>query len=219
MQILTKTGQQMTGFAVQPGHTQLTKGADMAGLTPATFDERSTLITFLQQQRYVLKLAAFGLSDEQAKATPSVSALSVGGIIKHLAYGERHWIQRIVREREFGSIQDEYENGFRLLPGETLESTIEFYDEVAAETDAFLTGEPDFGRLVKVPKGVPWFPPDQDFWSLRWVVMHVLEETARHAGHADIVRESIDGSNAFRLLADYETAQGNPPAWAAYLDA
>jgi hypothetical protein len=66
---------------------------------------------------------------------------------------------------------------------------------------------------------VPWFPDDVENWSVRWVLLHVIEETARHAGHADIVRESIDGSNAFALLADYETAQGNRPAWADYLPA
>ena len=190
----------------------------MPGLTPATFNERDTLITFLRQQRYVLKLAAFGLTDEQAQAAPSASALSVAGLIKHLAFGERHWIQRIVRGQEYGSIEDEYENGFTLVDGETVESIIAFYDEVAAESDAFLATA-DLDQLVPVPKGVPWFPPDEDFWSLRWVVMHVIEETARHAGHADIVRESFDGSNAFKLLADYETAQGNRPPWADYVSA
>ena len=190
----------------------------MAGLTPPTFDERSTLITFLQQQRYVLKLAAYGLTDEQAKATPAASALSVGGLIKHLALGERNWIQRIVLGVDLGPAEEEYENGFTLVGDETVESIVALYDEVAAETDAYLETA-DLDQLVAVPQGVPWFPSDVESWSLRWVVMHVIEETARHAGHADIVRESIDGSNAFKLLADYETAQGNPPPWAAYVGA
>ena len=69
----------------------------MAGLTPATITERDTLIEFLRQQRYVLKLAAYGLDDEQAQASPSASALSVGGIIKHVALTEQHWMRRIVR--------------------------------------------------------------------------------------------------------------------------
>jgi uncharacterized damage-inducible protein DinB len=190
----------------------------MAGLTPPTFDERTTLITFLQQQRYVLKLSAYGLSDDEAKSSPSASELSVGGLITHLAYGERHWIQRNVQGIDVGPIEEEYANGFTLLEGETIESMLAFYDEVAAETDAFLATA-DLDQLVPVPKGVPWFPQDAEFWSLRWVVMHVIEETARHAGHADIVRESIDGSNAFKLLADFETAQGNRPAWADYVSA
>lgn len=194
----------------------------MSGLTNPTFDERSTLIEFLRQQRYVLKVAAFNLSDEQAQAAPSVSALSVGGVIKHVALTERHWVQRILREQELGGVaemEDEYENGFRFVEGETLESVLAFYDTVAAETEAAIAAEDDLGRLVPIPKGVPWFPQDHDFWSARWVLMHIIEETARHAGHADIVRESVDGATGFQLLADYETAQGNPPAWAAYLSA
>jgi uncharacterized damage-inducible protein DinB len=191
----------------------------MAGLTPPTFDERSTLIEFLRQQRYVLKVAAFGLSDEQATAAPSVSALSVGGIIKHVALTEQHWIRRIVQGETYGQIEDEYENGFRFVEGESLASILAFYDQVAADTEALIAAEPDLGRLVPIPKGVPWFPQDEDNWSLRWVLLHIIEETARHAGHADIVRESVDGSGGFKLLADYETAQGNPPSWAAYVDA
>ncbi|HVV36053.1 MAG TPA: DinB family protein [Acidimicrobiales bacterium] len=190
----------------------------MPGLTPATIDERDTLVAFLRQQRYVLKLAAYGLTDEEAQATPSASALSVGGIIKHVALTEQHWMRRIVRGEEYGNVEDEYANGFRFVGDETLASVLAFYDTVAADTEAFIaTAELD--QLVPVPKGVPWFPQDENFWSLRWVLVHIVEETARHAGHADIVRESIDGATGFRLLADYETALGNRPAWADYLPA
>jgi uncharacterized damage-inducible protein DinB len=191
----------------------------MSGLTKPTFTERDSLIEFLRQQRYVLKIAAFGLTDEQAQAAPSASDLSVGGLIKHVALTEQHWMRRIVRGETYGDIEGEYENGFRFVEGETLESVLAFYDQVAADTERFIAEEEDLGRLVPIPKGVPWFPQDEDNWSLRWVLMHVVEETARHAGHADIVRESIDGGTGFKLLADYETAQGNPPSWADYLSA
>jgi uncharacterized damage-inducible protein DinB len=191
----------------------------MTGLTKPTFTERDTLIEFLRQQRYVLKLAAYKLTDEQAQMSPSTSELTVGGLIKHVALTEQHWMRRIVRGEAYGSPEDEYENGFRFVGDETLESVLAFYDEVAADTEAFIADEGDLGRLVPIPKGVPWFPADEDNWSVRWVLMHVIEETARHAGHADIVRESIDGSVAFGLLAQKETDEGNPPAWAAYLSA
>jgi hypothetical protein len=59
----------------------------------------------------------------------------------------------------------------------------------------------DLGAPVSVPKHVPWFPSDVDAWSVRWVLHHVNEETARHAGHADIIRESIDGYDALSLMA------------------
>lgn len=191
----------------------------MSGLTNPTFDERSTLIEFLRQQRYVLKITAFELTNEQAQATPSVSALSIGGIIKHVALTEQHWIRRILKGEEFGSPEDEYENGFRFVDGEDLDSVLAFYDRVAEETELAIAAEDDLGRLVPIPQGVPWFPQDQDFWSVRWVLAHIIEETARHAGHADIVREAIDGATGFQLLAAYETAQGNPPVWASYLPA
>lgn len=191
----------------------------MTGLTKPTFTERDSLIEFLRQQRYVLKLAAYKLNDEQAQAAPSVSALSVGGLIKHVALTEQHWMRRIVRGEEYGDMGDEYENGFRFVGDETLESIIAFYDEVEAETERFIAEEEDLGRLVPIPQGVPWFPADEENWSVRWVLLHIIEETARHAGHADIVREAIDGSVAFGLLAQKETDEGNPPAWAAYLKA
>lgn len=59
----------------------------------------------------------------------------------------------------------------------------------------------DLGRPVPVPKGVPWFPDDLDEWSVRWVLLHLIEETARHAGHADIIRESVDGATSGPLIA------------------
>ncbi len=191
----------------------------MAGLTPATFTERDTLIEFLRQQRYVLRLAAYGLDDEQAQASASTSDLSVGGLIKHVALTEQHWMRRIVRGETYGDMEGEYENGFRFVDGENLESVLAFYDQVASDTERFIAEEEDLGRLVPIPKGVPWFPADEDNWSVRWVLVHIIEETARHAGHADIVRESIDGSVAFGLLAQKETDEGNPPAWAQYLSA
>src|SRR5690349_7859054 len=111
---------------------------DMPGLTPTAITERDTLIAFLRQQRYVLKLAAYGLTDEQAQAAPSVSALSVGGLIKHVALTEQHWMRRIVRGEDYGNPEDEYENGFRFVGDETLASVLAFYDEVAAATEAFI---------------------------------------------------------------------------------
>lgn len=76
---------------------------------------------------------------------------------------------------------------------ETLTDVLVRYDEVARETEAVIAGIDDLGQDVPVPKGVPWFPADLDAWSVRWVLLHLIEETARHAGHADIIRESIDG--------------------------
>lgn len=63
---------------------------------------------------------------------------------------------------------------------------------------------------MPVPKGVPWFPDDVDAWSVRWVLLHLIQETARHAGHADIVRESVDGGTAMPLMAAVESWPVSP---------
>ncbi len=63
---------------------------------------------------------------------------------------------------------------------------------------------PTSGAAVPVPRDAPWFPKDVDAWSVRWVAMHLVEELARHAGHADIVRESIDGATMYELVAARE---------------
>ena len=62
----------------------------------------------------------------------------------------------------------------------------------------------DLDRVVPVPEGTRWAPPDLDGWSVRWILLHLIQETARHAGHADIIRESIDGATAFPLMAAVE---------------
>ena len=62
----------------------------------------------------------------------------------------------------------------------------------------------DLDAAVPVPRDIPWFPKDQKAWSVRWVILHVINELARHAGHADIVRESIDGATMYELIAGLE---------------
>jgi uncharacterized damage-inducible protein DinB len=184
----------------------------MPGNVPPVADERQGLPAFLAQQRQVLRLSAYGLSDEQARATPSASALSVGGLIKHVAHTERGWVD-IMLQRAGSSDDDDgddYVRGFQLGQGETLADVLGLYDEVAAETEAAVAGIGDLGQAVPVPKGVPWFPDDVDAWSVRWVLLHIIEETARHAGHADIVRESIDGATAFSLMAAAEGWPATP---------
>jgi uncharacterized damage-inducible protein DinB len=174
----------------------------MPGQPPPVANEREALLAFMAQQRMWLRIAAHGLTDEQARATPSVSALSVGGLIKHVAQTERHWMN-IVEQRD-DSAEIDYEGGFTLGPDETLTDVLAAYDDVAKETEAIVAGIDDLGRDVPVPKGVPWFPDDVEAWSVRWVLLHIIEETSHHAGHADIVRESIDGATTFPLLAAVE---------------
>ncbi|WAL64780.1 DinB family protein [Amycolatopsis cynarae] len=179
----------------------------MPGYVRPIADERDGLLAFLAQQRLVLRTAAHGLTDEQARSAPSRSALSVGGLVKHVAFTERGWMDTVRQRRPPGSAEERsaaFRENFRMGPDETLEELLARYDEVARETEETVAGIEDLGRPVPVPPGVGWFPRDVDAWSVRWVLFHLIEETARHAGHADIVREHLDGATAFPLLAAAE---------------
>ena len=182
----------------------------MPGNVPPVADERQALLAYLAQQRSVVRIAAYGLTDEQARATPTPSALSVGGIIKHLAAVERFWMDVVLqRVKGPGSFED-YQDEFRLGPEDTVASVLEVYAEAALETEDVVDSIADLGRAVPVPPGVPWFPQDVDAWSLRWVLLHLIEETARHAGHADIIREASDGATTYALMAAAEDWPASP---------
>ncbi|MET8854152.1 DinB family protein [Amycolatopsis sp. NPDC004625] len=178
----------------------------MAGNVRPVADERDGLLSFLEQQRYVLRLAAHGLTDEQARLASTKSTLSVGGLIKHVASTEYSWMDTVLQvpQKPFAEGVAEYEAAHRLGPEETVAGVLARYDEVAARTAEVIAGIDDLGQAVPVPKGVPWFPPDVDAWSVRWVLLHLIQETARHAGHADIIREHIDGGTAYPLMAAAE---------------
>ncbi|MGB3440973.1 MAG: DinB family protein [Actinophytocola sp.] len=175
---------------------------------PPVPDERSGLLGFLAQQRRVLKHAAYGLTEEQLRATPSASALSVGALLKHVAFTERGWIIRVTGGPE-PSGEDSYNQQFDLSESDTLESLLAGLDAAGAETEAAIAEIDDLGRAVPVPDQ-PWFPKDLKAWSVRWVLLHLIEETARHAGHADIIRESIDGATGIELLAGAENWPPSP---------
>jgi uncharacterized damage-inducible protein DinB len=181
----------------------------MPGNVRPVTDERDGLVSFLAQQRLVLRLTAYGLTDDQARLTPTASSLSVGGLIKHLAAVERNWMVMVL-QRPRQTTPDAYLSGFRLGPDETLAGVLQDYAEAARDTDDVVSQIADLGQAVPIPKGVPWFPTDVDAWSVRWVLLHLIQETARHAGHADIVRESIDGASAFPLMAAAEGWPATP---------
>jgi hypothetical protein len=172
-------------------------------MVPPVADEREVLTQYLEQQRYVLRLTAFGLTDEQARTAPGPGPLTVGGLIKHVSFVERAWMRTVLQQPDHSSGSD-YERGFGLDPGETLADALDGYADAARSTDAVIAGIADLGQAVPVPKGVPWFPDDVDAWSVRWVLLHLIQETARHAGHADIIREAIDGGTAFPIMAAAE---------------
>jgi uncharacterized damage-inducible protein DinB len=174
----------------------------MPGNAPPVADEREGLIAFLAQQRLVLKYTASGLTEEHLRATPSASALSVGGLLKHCASTERSWMDAVLQRTREGD-EEAYVDAFALTPDDSLDSLCADLDAAGRETEETIAGIDDLGRPVPVPDA-PWFPKDLGAWSVRWVLLHLIEEVARHAGHADIVRESVDGATAYALMAAAE---------------
>jgi uncharacterized damage-inducible protein DinB len=180
------------------------KESEMPAHVPPVADEREALLGFLEHQRQIVRRSAHGLTDRRAAERASASSLCVGSVIKHLAMVERSWMQ-VVRQ-EPGAMTDfaAYEDGFRFDPGDSLADVLADYEQAAAETEKCVAEYDDLGEPVPVPRGVPWLPQDVEAWSLRWVLLHLIEETARHAGHADVIRESVDGATAYELLAASE---------------
>jgi uncharacterized damage-inducible protein DinB len=183
----------------------------MPGFADYSPDEREQLLAYLETQRAVLRLTAYGLADTEARLAPTASSLSVGGVIKHVTHTERHWMEIVTRRvAPFGPDSAlAYEEGFRLSETETLQDVLDEYAVVAGDTNSVVRSL-SLDHPVPVPSEVPWFPKDLGAWSLRWVLLHLIEETARHAGHADIVRESIDGATWFPLLAAAENWEPTP---------
>jgi hypothetical protein len=177
----------------------------MPGLAHFHTDEHDLLVGYLDQQRATLHLTAYGLTDAQARtAAAAPSPLSVGGLVKHVALVERNWVDVVLRRERAADADADYTDSFVMHADETLAGLLADANATGEETARVIRGIGDLDRPVPVPRGVPWYPQDLDAWSVRWVLLHLVAETARHAGHADIVRESLDGATAFPLLAAAE---------------
>ncbi|MFE6331831.1 DinB family protein [Streptomyces sp. NPDC057806] len=162
-------------------------------------DERGALLNFLAEQRGGIRRSVLALTDEQASSRPSASELSLAGLVKHVAEVEQYWVSlakgeppAVVRDRS------NWHECFVLVEGETLASQLDYWEKVAAETEALIRSAPSLDDTFALPD-MPWFPPEGRV-SLRWLALHLIRETARHAGHADIIRESLDGKTAFELV-------------------
>ncbi|MFF0343547.1 DinB family protein [Kribbella sp. NPDC004875] len=168
---------------------------------PAT-GERADILDFLAKHRYFLRHTAQGLTDEQANTRSTVSELTIGGLIKHVSAVEQHWAEfaqggrsdDVPAESEFTpEMIASWQDQFRLTEGETLAGVLAEYEKVAAATDD-LVRTLDLEVSYELPSA-PWQPPGV-FWSVRRVFLHITAETAQHAGHADIIREAIDGQKS-----------------------
>jgi uncharacterized damage-inducible protein DinB len=160
--------------------------------------ERADLAQTLAKHRGFLRFTSRDLTDEQAAEQTTASELTVAGIIKHVTAVERQWARFIVEgPAATGKWDDEssiqaYLDGFRMLPGETLAGLLAEYEAVARRTDELIATLPDLDAAQPLP-AAPWHEPGAS-WSARRVLLHMIAETSQHAGHADIIRESLDGA-------------------------
>lgn len=175
---------------------------------PGRHTEGEVLVGYLEQQLAALRAAAYGLTEQQARATPCRSALSVGGLLKHATYV----LQRRA-EQDAGSPPDAtavalFMGSFALGDGETLAGVLAAYD-AACTTYLDDVRRTDPAAAMTAPPA-PWdglYAPTESVQRYRLV--HHVEELARHAGHADIIREQVDGADAASLLMAVEGRPGN----------
>ncbi|TDC91869.1 DinB family protein [Saccharopolyspora aridisoli] len=175
--------------------------------------EKGDLLTELATVRGQLLNTVRGLTDEQLGERPTTSELCLGGIVKHVASTEESWLRFITDgpsamsfalpdgvtwgDIEAGTAREHPQwmidrlDEFQMLPGDTLEGIVQRCEDVAARTEEIVTALPDLLITHPVPDA-PWNEPGTEL-SARRVLLHVISEIAQHAGHADIIRESIDG--------------------------
>jgi uncharacterized damage-inducible protein DinB len=183
----------------------------MPALAPPVSDERSALREYLSYHQSAFFAVAYGLTDEQARLTPTVSALSIGGLVKHVTGMQRTWMSRAAAApdappmdpRSFDEIANDFADQHVMRADETLDGLLSAFEAENAAS-LHLVDTVDLNAKVPVPQDIPWFPRGLKAWSVRWVILHVINELTRHSGHADIIRESIDGATMYELLAGME---------------
>jgi hypothetical protein len=178
---------------------------------PAPHDEVTGLLNYLDVQLSAIRAAPLGLTEEQARATPCRSALSVGGIVKHTAYGLQGSTATITAAGRAAIDDDAYAAhaaSFALTPAETMAGVLADFDAAReACLAAFAAADPAADFLAPP---APWFGLFQPQPAkLRYFLVHQIEESARHAGHVDIIREQLDGVAVPALVLTREGAPAN----------
>jgi hypothetical protein len=153
---------------------------------PFTGEEKESLKVALDRHRDAILWKLEGVSDADLRNPMLPSGTSLLGLVKHLASVEYGWFcQTFGREtEELPFDEDDPDADLRVEPGETTEDIVAFYGRARAAADRVI------GEVALEDTGTAWFG---DAVSMRWVLIHMVEETARHAGHVDILRELIDG--------------------------
>lgn len=157
-------------------------------------DERTTLCEFLDYYRGVLLRKVDGLDDHQARNRISPSKMDLLGLVRHIALVEQWWFGTVfagIDEPELWFDPADSDRDWHHTPSDTLAEALAEYSRVVAQARQIVSGTTSLDQLSAVAAG----PPEhRSHRSMRWILVHMIEEYARHCGHADLLRERIDGS-------------------------
>lgn len=161
--------------------------------------EKADILRMLADQRKNFLYTVKGITDEQARERTTVSELTLGGLLNHVVSTERSWMKVIAdmdetAEFDMSRMGTEYVMG----PEQSVAGLVDEFARVAAETEAALV-DLDLDTQVPLPTA-PW-APEREWQSARFTVLHIVREIAQHAGHADIIRESLDGGSTTMAMA------------------
>ena len=155
-------------------------------MTDLNTPELATLGRYLDKYRGVVRWKLEGVTEEAARRPMVPSGTSLLGVTQHLAYVERWWFQMVIAgdDVEFPGGEDDPDADFRIEDGQTIQSVLDFYEAECHRSREILAGLEDLDAVR---------PAHGSDVSLRRILVHMVEEVARHAGHMDIIRELIDG--------------------------
>ncbi|MBD0023512.1 DUF664 domain-containing protein [Gordonia pseudamarae] len=185
-------------------------GLYTAVTVPDVTGEKRELLTVLADQRNLFRVTVRNLTEVQARQRTTVSELTLGGLVKHLASGARGTAS-VITERDENATLDmtRLEHDYDLLPDETFEAVLAEFDAATEALDAVIIDVPSLDDLIPQPTA-PW-APERTWESVRMMVLNKIREYAHHSGHADIIREALDGQNTMAAISEGQD-------WAAAMD-
>jgi hypothetical protein len=158
--------------------------------------ERDDLLETLAKHRFFLRFTLRDLTDEQAGRHTTASRLCLGGLVKHVTSTEEAWMHFVLggAEEMDANADPDRDGTFQMQSGDTVAGVLARYEAIERRTTEIVMGVDDLDTSHPLPLA-PWFEPGAS-WSARRVLLHLIAETAQHAGHADIIRESLDGATS-----------------------
>ena len=187
---------------LSPAIGALEKGTIMGFLPPQGRGEKEVLVNYVGHELAQLRTTVHGLTDEQAHSVPASSSLNLTGLLRHCGLVVAGWTTMAAQQINVPDVpqdigEDMYLEDCVAHPA-TLEDTLEFFDRCVSYASEQMESITDLSAPVPIPDA-PWFPAELESWEARWVLAHMISEVARHTGHADIIRESIDDKGSYEL--------------------